>query len=430
MSRVLEMVRSRCWPRAAALALMSIGIAACSSDTSRFNDNPFAALSHPETTGSVAQGVPTAQAAPVGHVDSRPLPSQAAQAQPTRPATKLAAAGNGAPVAAGSVVRKPASAAGNWSWDGGKAITVGPGDTIDAIARRNGVPASAIIQANNIAPPATIYPGQRLVIPRYNAPPAPVAAAPASRPPAPARAPVSSPAGASGVHVVAAGDTLSRIARLYHKPVGEIAKANNLPASATLNVGDRLVIPGAPAPAAKPGAAAPATPAAPAKPAASAAAKDGEPAQSASVVAPTPDTLDKDAAKLAEGTGALPKFRWPANGRIIAGYGPTTNGQQNDGINIALPENTPVKAAEDGVVAYAGNELKGYGNLVLVRHPNGYVTAYAHAKELLVKRGDQVKRGQVIARSGQTGNVNAPQLHFEIRKGASPLDPTRFLNGA
>ena len=126
----------------------------------------------------------------------------------------------------------------------------------------------------------------------------------------------------------------------------------------------------------------------------------------------------------------MPKCRWPANGRIIAGYGPTTNGQQNDGINIALPENTPVKAAEDGVVAYAGNELKGYGNLVLVRHPNGYVTAYAHTKELLVKRGDQVKRGQVIARSGQTGNVNAPQLHFEIRKGASPLDPTRFLNGA
>ena len=179
------------------------------------------------------------------------------------------------------------------------------------------------------------------------------------------------------------------------------------------------MIPGAATPAAKPGAAAQA------KPAVSAVVKENEPVQSASVVTTAPDTLDKDAAKLAEGTGALPKFRWPANGRIIAGYGPTTNGQQNDGINIALPENTPVKAAEDGVVAYAGNELKGYGNLVLVRHPNGYVTAYAHAKELLVKRGDQVKRGQVIARSGQTGNVNAPQLHFEIRKGASPLDPTR-----
>jgi murein DD-endopeptidase MepM/ murein hydrolase activator NlpD len=431
MSRVLEMVRSRCWPRAAALALMSIGVAACSSDTSRFSENPFAALSHPETTGSVAQGVPQAQAAPVGRVESRPLAPQSAQAQPIKPATRLAAAGPGVPVASGSVVRKPAPASANWSWDGGKAITVGPGDTIDAIARRNGVPASAIVQANNLAPPATIYPGQRLVIPRY-APSASAAAAPApaSRPPAPAPVAAASPAGASGVHVVTAGDTLSRISRLYHKPVGEIAKANNIQAGATLNVGDRLVIPGAPAQAAKPGAPAPTAPAAQAKPAASAAAKDSQPVQSASVVTPAPDTLDKDAAKLAEGTGALPKFRWPANGRIIAGYGPTTNGQQNDGINIALPENTPVKAAEDGVVAYAGNELKGYGNLVLVRHPNGYVTAYAHAKELLVKRGDQVKRGQVIARSGQTGNVNAPQLHFEIRKGASPLDPTRFLNGA
>jgi murein DD-endopeptidase MepM/ murein hydrolase activator NlpD len=431
MSRVLEMVRSRCWPRAAALALMSIGVAACSSDTSRFNDNPFAALSHPETTGSVAQGVPQAQAAPVGRVESQPLAPQSAQAQPIKPATKLAAAGPGTPVASGSVVRKPVPASANWSWDGGKAITVGPGDTIDAIARRNGVPASAIVQANNIAPPATIYPGQRLVIPRYTAAPAVAAApAPTSRPAAPAPVAAASQVGASGVHVVAAGDTLSRISRLYRKPVGEIAKANNIQAGGTLNVGDRLVIPGAPAQAAKPGAPAPAAPAAQAKPAASAAAKDSQPVQSASVVTPAPDTLDKDAAKLAEGTGALPKFRWPANGRIIAGYGPTTNGQQNDGINIALPENTPVKAAEDGVVAYAGNELKGYGNLVLVRHPNGYVTAYAHAKELLVKRGDQVKRGQVIARSGQTGNVNAPQLHFEIRKGASPLDPTRFLNGA
>jgi murein DD-endopeptidase MepM/ murein hydrolase activator NlpD len=245
----------------------------------------------------------------------------------------------------------------------------------------------------------------------------------------PTPAPAASPAGSGNVHVVAAGDTLSKIAHRYHKSVNEIAKANNIQPTATLTVGDRLTIPGAQASPVKASTPAPSAQAAPAKPVASAAPKGAEPVQNANVVAPT-DQLDKEAAKLAEGTGAVPKFRWPANGRVIAGYGPTTNGQQNDGINIALPENTPVKAAEDGVVAYAGNELKGYGNLVLVRHPNGYVTAYAHTKELLVKRGDQVKRGQVIARSGQTGNVNAPQLHFEIRKGASPLDPTRFLNGA
>ena len=86
-----------------------------------------------------------------------------------------------------------------------------------------------------------------------------------------------------------------------------------------------------------------------------------------------------------------------------------------------------IKAADDGVVAYAGNELKGYGNLVLIRHANGFVTAYAHASEIMVKRDDIVKRGQVIAKSGQTGNVTSPQLHFEIRKGSSPVDPTQFL---
>jgi murein DD-endopeptidase MepM/ murein hydrolase activator NlpD len=95
-----------------------------------------------------------------------------------------------------------------------------------------------------------------------------------------------------------------------------------------------------------------------------------------------------------------------------------------------VPEGTPVKAAEDGVVAYAGNELKGYGNLVLVRHSNGFVTAYAHASDILVKRGETVKRGQVIAHSGQTGNVTSPQLHFEIRKGSTPVDPSQYLNGA
>ncbi len=429
MSCVLEMLRSRSWPPAAALALMAIGLAACSGDTTRFNDSPFASLrSAPEATGSIAQP----QAAPA-QVESRPLPAQAIS-QPRGASGPGGAYGPrtsranppGAPDGSGSVVRKPAPA--NWSWDGGTAITVAPGENVDGIARRYGVPASVVMQANNITAPAVIYPGQRLVIPRYGKSPGAAAAA-ATRAATPPPAPVAAASTPShhGVHVVAPGDTLSRISRLYHKPVNDIAKANNIQATATLTVGDRLVIPGAPAPApAK--ANAPAA-AAPAKPAPVAAAKPAEPESSANVVAPV-DTLDKDAAKLAEGTGALPKFRWPANGRVIAGYGPTTNGQQNDGINIALPENTPVKAAEDGVVAYAGNELKGYGNLVLVRHPNGYVTAYAHAKELLVKRGDQVKRGQVIARSGQTGNVNAPQLHFEIRKGASPLDPTRFLNGA
>jgi murein DD-endopeptidase MepM/ murein hydrolase activator NlpD len=120
-----------------------------------------------------------------------------------------------------------------------------------------------------------------------------------------------------------------------------------------------------------------------------------------------------------------PEFRWPARGRIIQGF----KSGANEGINIAVPEGTQVKAAESGVVAYAGNELKGYGNLVLIRHPNGYVSAYAHNGEVAVKRGENVKRGQTIAKSGQTGNVASPQLHFELRKGSTPVDPTSYLAG-
>ena len=150
---------------------------------------------------------------------------------------------------------------------------------------------------------------------------------------------------------------------------------------------------------------------------------------SANGVAPPGTTEEaKDVANTGK-AGAVPTFRWPARGRVIVGFGASLNGVRNDGINLALPEGTTVKAAEEGVVAYANNELKGHGNLILIKHSDGYVTVYAHAKELLVKRGDQIKRGQVIARSGQTGNVNAPQLHFEVRKGATPLDPMRFLKG-
>jgi murein DD-endopeptidase MepM/ murein hydrolase activator NlpD len=157
------------------------------------------------------------------------------------------------------------------------------------------------------------------------------------------------------------------------------------------------------------------------------------PAQSARLAQATANVEEKPAetsAKAAETTSALPTFRWPVRGKVVTTYGAKTNGKSNDGINLAVPEGTPVKAAEDGVVAYSGNELKGYGNLVLVRHSNGYVTAYAHASELLVKRGDTIKRGQVIAKSGQSGEVASPQLHFEIRKGSSPVDPLQFLNGA
>ena len=125
--------------------------------------------------------------------------------------------------------------------------------------------------------------------------------------------------------------------------------------------------------------------------------------------------------------GDTSKLRWPAQGKIIAGFGGRPDGTHNDGINLSVPQGTDVHAAESGVVAYAGSELKGYGNLVLVRHDNGWVTAYAHNEELLVKRGDKVARGQVIAKAGKTGTVDQPQVHFELRQGSKPVDPTPFM---
>jgi murein DD-endopeptidase MepM/ murein hydrolase activator NlpD len=117
-------------------------------------------------------------------------------------------------------------------------------------------------------------------------------------------------------------------------------------------------------------------------------------------------------------------------GRIISGFGTKPNGEKNDGINLAVPEGTSVKSVEAGTVIYAGNELAGYGNLVLVRHAGGWVSAYAHNKDLLVKKGDTVQRGQTIAHAGMTGSVTSPQVHFELRQGAKPVNPLDYLAGA
>jgi len=137
-------------------------------------------------------------------------------------------------------------------------------------------------------------------------------------------------------------------------------------------------------------------------------------------------------------TGSLPPaiaqapeaglFRWPAKGRIISAFGSRDLNGINNGINISMPEGTPVKAAEAGVVAYSGDDIKKFGKLVLIKHENGYVSAYAHNGELDVKKGDVVKRGQVIAKSGVSGDVTSPQLHFQLRKGEQPVDPIKYLD--
>ncbi|HZP68954.1 MAG TPA: peptidoglycan DD-metalloendopeptidase family protein [Pseudolabrys sp.] len=365
---------------------------------------------------------------PASRVEAQPLPA------PSPPATVAAASAPTytpayAPVNSGgynsnsqySDVTGGSASSGQWTWNGGSPVTVGYGETVESIARKHGVPASAIMQTNGIREPGQIRPGQRLVIPRY-------VSAPSKS--APSYAAASHPKTDGNVHVVKAGETLNSISRHSGVSVAGLAKANHIDTSKKLTAGDRLTIPTgghqvASAPPAAPKVAEPRTVPAEKKIKVASTA----PVQTAHVAKEEPRTTES-VVKTAEPSGAMPSFRWPVRGRVIAGFGSKSNGTQNDGINLAVPEGTPVKAAEDGVVAYAGNELKGYGNLVLIRHANGYVSAYAHAKELLVKRGDTIKRGQVIAHAGQTGNVTSPQLHFEIRKGSTPVDPTQFLGGA
>lgn len=318
-------------------------------------------------------------------------------------------------------------------------IIVGTSDTLDIIARRYHVTSTEILAANGYKGPRALSPGQQLIIPHPGAvaaaAPAPVLAAPAPLAAAPRPVAVAA-ATPPSIHFVNHGETLHSIAQQNHVSVGELARANNLTPSSSLKLGAKLTVPAKTAAVAVPVAPVATVPqavaAVPAGTIVTTKVAAAGPVQSARLAQanPTPDVKEEEPAKAAETTSSLPTFRWPARGKVITSYGAKTNGKSNDGINIAVPEGTPVKAADDGVVAYAGNELKGYGNLVLVRHSNGFVTAYAHASELMVKRGDPIKRGQVIAKSGQSGEVGSPQLHFEIRKGSSPVDPLQFLNGA
>ena len=141
---------------------------------------------------------------------------------------------------------------------------------------------------------------------------------------------------------------------------------------------------------------------------------------------PIEAAVEASDAEAPDSTG-IGKMRWPVRGRVIGTYGNSSGSGINDGIDIAVPEGTPVKAAENGVVIYAGDGLKDFGQTVLVRHADGKVTVYGHASEITVARGDIVRRGQEIARSGMSGSAETPKLHFEVRKDSAPVDPVSFL---
>jgi murein DD-endopeptidase MepM/ murein hydrolase activator NlpD len=295
----------------------------------------------------------------------------------------------GTPMASAAPRRGSQGAAG-WSAQGGSPIVVAQGENAQILATRYGVPVDALVRTNGFASASQVRPGTHIVIPVYNA----------------------ALAASSGARVAANSAP--------KKPAAP-AKVAGAPPRTLASQAESLKAGKMPAPSSK----------------ATAARKPNAPAakqETAQAKMPSETkTSGRDLASATESKKtamtsetANPEFRWPARGRIIQGFKPGGN----EGINIAVPEGTSVKAAESGVVAYAGNELKGYGNLILIRHPNGFVSAYANNGDIEVKRGETVKRGQTIAKSGQSGNVASPQLHFELRKGTKPVDPTQYLAGA
>ncbi len=236
---------------------------------------------------------------------------------------------------------------------------------------------------------------------------------------------------AGGSYTVQQGDTLSAISRRTGVSVASLQQANGL-ADGNIRIGQTLKVPtGAGVPAAATSAVAAAKPQPanvdPVKTASTPPPAQQTPGEKLASYTPpkqatkTVEQVDDDGAAAPNSTG-IGKMRWPVKGRVISGFG-----QGGDGIDISVPKGTPVKAAENGVVIYAGDGLKEFGNTVLVRHDNGLVTVYGNASELNVKRGQTVKRGDQIALSGMSGNASAPKLHFEIRKNSAPVDPSTYL---
>lgn len=474
-----------------ALVVSSVAAAGCSADVTRFDSASFSLNDPPPTTASVEQKSGTDFANPVtrsqrpgpygaglgsraGGIESEPLPDASPAAAPLPPAAPATAAAprSGQPSyrPAGTQVAMAATPAPITDAGTGETIEVQPGDTLYRLSRKHQVSLDELMRVNGLTSP-NLKPGQKLVLPPASATaPRMAAVTPAALPQAaPAAAAVAAPSALSpqaeakydGTYTVQPGDSIYAIARKHKVAFTELQQVNGIVDPLKVRPGVVLKVPAmagsaiaaAPqplrtaavneTPAAQP-AVQPVVQAAPAAPAASPSGGSLQPtvinaAKPADTTVPVPPS--SEASNTAKGdkvaiatpppakaaAGDTSKLRWPAQGKIIAGFGGRPDGTHNDGINLSVPLGTDVHAAESGVVAYAGSELKGYGNLVLVRHDNGWVTAYAHNEELLVKRGDKVARGQVIAKAGKTGTVDQPQVHFELRQGSKPVDPTPFM---
>lgn len=243
---------------------------------------------------------------------------------------------------------------------------------------------------------------------------------------------------------VVAGDTLYSLSRKYSVPVNDLAVMNNISAPFALSVGQKLKVPDLASAPVRVAASAPAVKSAPV--ATHVQSKYGTPpatpkvaektnvpkgiAKGAQPVKHTQQKISSDPNKKLPSIAARSssKFSWPVRGKILSHYGAKSGGLFNDGINIGASRGTPVKAAENGVVAYAGNEVKGMGNLVIIQHSGGWMTVYAHMDSMSVRRGARVSVGQKIGTVGATGKVDQSQLHFEIRKGTKAYNPSSYLH--
>lgn len=252
--------------------------------------------------------------------------------------------------------------------------TVAAHDTPWTIAQDYHLSVQDLLAVNHLQPPYALHNGQRIVLP----------------PPA--------------TYVTKPGDNIYRVSRTFNVSMTQLAQLNNLHEPFAILPGMTLRMP----------------------------AEQSSPpptVRTASVArysAPVKSSFF-GWAKAPPSRHAGGRFIWPVSGPVISGYGPKANGLHNDGINIRAPRGAPVKAADDGVVVYAGNELKGFGNLVLLRHNDRWMTAYAHMERLEVRRGQTVKQGDMIGAVGSTGSTDSPQLHFEVRHGTEALNPAIYL---
>ncbi|XHE14581.1 LysM peptidoglycan-binding domain-containing M23 family metallopeptidase [Agrobacterium deltaense] len=396
---------------------------------------------------------------------AQPFPSAQRQAAPSLAAPAQQAA---APVADNLTTATVRSDKNGWHTDGASSVTLRPGESITTLSNRYGVPEKELLRVNGLKAASSAQAGQSILIPKFGqvrnaakdaagnialnrngdqptplrSPEGNVAVLPSQ---AAARDKVSSDAGKltppggkplppSGGYKVQPGDSLAKIARENGVSVAALKAANGI-SNESIRVGQTLAMPGAgtdgiktasvPAKeAAKAVETASAKPEPYKAPAAAAATAPSAPAATASV-----SDIEKksDMASVAPESTGIGKYRWPVRGAVINNFGDNVEGSRNDGINISVPEGTPIKAAENGVVIYAGNGLKQLGNTVLVRHDDGKVTVYGNAANLDVQRGQKVQRGQTIATSGMTGSAKRPQVHFEVRKDATPVNPSSFL---